>query len=450
MPKELLQERGRIETRMKELITRAETENRDLNAEENQEWDSLVSQDNQLRSRIERQERLAVTRSELDRIVIGDDRDNRPASRVGEMRDDEGEITEETRALAFQAWHMHEARMKLRPQHIEACRKLGFAYDEKEPEFRMAATHDVRRLQSQYQRVHPSLVQRDLNVAGESAIIPQGFVNALEHKLMEIGVLLQVASIVRTETGNDLPWPTSDDTSNEGEQVNEEADTHAAGSTDPTISSVTLKAYKYSSKPIIVSRELIEDSAFNLAEELGLMAGERLGRIVNRRSTTGTGVDQAQGVVTGAQVGHTTVAGQVDEITPEDLIDLLHSLDPAYRGNARFMLNDAIVAKIRKYRDTATGNFIWQPGLQLGIPDRLLGYPVSLNQAMTGTLAANAKPLLFGDFSKVKVRMVRGIRTRHLVELYAKTDQEAFQSFLRADTRILQPAALKSLQMAAA
>lgn len=453
MSKELLQERGRLEHRMKELVDRAEAENRDLNAEENQEWDQIVTKNNELRARIERHQRLAETRGELDRVQDHGDRDDRQASRVGEMRDDTaGEVTEETRALAFAAWAMHESRMDVPPRHREACRRLNVRFDVKEPEFPIAATHEVRALQDVYGRVHPSMIlaTRSLNLAGESAIVPEGFIAAFEKKLLAVGGLLQVVDTLRTQTGNPLPWPTVDDTANEGEILAEEADHTTSGtSTDPTIGSVTLNAHKFSSKPVRVSRELIEDEAIGLAVLLGDLQGERIGKHLNAKCTTGTGTNEPEGFVTAAAVGKTATA--TNAIDADELIDLYHSVDPAYRmsDRLRFMMHDSIVAHLRKLKD-ADNQYLWQSGLQAGVPDRLLGVAVTINQAMASSLAANAKPVAFGDFSKMKLRIVRGLRMRHLVELYAETDQEAFIGFLRADAKLLNDDAIKILQMAAA
>ena len=453
MIKELLAERGRLEHRMKELVDKAEAEGRDLNAEENQEWDSIVAKDLELKKRSERLQRLDETRADLDRVQNNGDHDERAVSRVGEMRDDTpGEITEETRALAFQAWAMHESRMDVPQRHREACRRLNVRFDLKMPEFPIASTHEVRGLQDQYGRVHPSMVlaTRALNLAGESAIVPEGFISAFEQKLMAIGGLLQVVDTLRTQTGNPLPWPTVDDTANEGEIIAEEAD-HTAGGTsvDPTIGSVTLGAHKFSSKPVRVSRELIEDEAIGLATLLGDLLGTRIGKHLNGKCTTGSGTNEPQGFVTAATVGETAAA--VNAIVADELIDLYHSLDPAYRAGERlrWMMHDATVAAIRKLKDS-DGQYLWQSGLQAGVPDRLLGVAVTLNQAMASTLAANAKPVAIGDFSKYKLRIVRGLRMRHLVELYAETDQEAFIGFLRADGKLLNNAAIKVLQMAAA
>jgi HK97 family phage major capsid protein len=109
--------------------------------------------------------------------------------------------------------------------------------------------------------------------------------------------------------------------------------------------------------------------------------------------------------VTASTAGKTAAATAA--VTGDEIIDLIHSVDPAYRTAPRvgFMMNDATMAAVRKLKD-GDGNYLWQMGnFQSGVPDRLLGYTVSINQAMD-SLAAAKKVMLFGDFGKYYVRKV--------------------------------------------
>ena len=130
---------------------------------------------------------------------------------------------------------------------------------------------------------------------------------------------------------------------------------------DMTFGVMTLDAYKYTSKIVRVSVELLQDSAFNLGAELGSLLGERLGRIQNTHATTGTGSSQPNGVVTASALGKT--AASATAITTDEIIDLFHSVDRAYRGNSSFMAADSTVAAIRKLKD-GDSQYLWQPGLQ--------------------------------------------------------------------------------------
>jgi len=267
--------------------------------------------------------------------------------------------------------------------------------------------------------------------------IPEGFVPDWELALLAYGGARNVATIMRTTTGNDLPWPNSNDTGNAGELLDEAADSTdtAASEQGLTTSSVTFKAYKWSSKIIRVSAELIQDTAFNIVAHCGAIAGERIGRGQAPYFATGTGTSQPQGIVTGSALGAT--AASATALVGDDLLALVHSVDPAYRTlGCGWLMHDSVVLHIRKIKDE-DDQYIWQPGLQAGKPDVLLGYPLSVDQSMASTVEADAKVALFGMLSKFVIRDVATLRLKHLVERYAEYDQEAFLALMRCDAHVI-------------
>jgi HK97 family phage major capsid protein len=271
-----------------------------------------------------------------------------------------------------------------------------------------------------------------LTVGAGGYTIPVGFVRNLELALLAFGGVRQVAEILRTDGYAAMPWPTADDTGNKGALLAEA--TTIGSSVDPTISEVVFNAYKFSSKLVKVSAELLQDSAFNLADILGSMLGERIGRIENDYQTTGSGNDQPNGIVTAAATGVTTASATA--IAADELIDLVHSVDPAYRPGAAFMMHDSVIKALRKLKD-GEGRYLWVSGLATGMADSLLGYPIVPNQSMASSIAHLAKTVLFGQFSKYKIREVATIRLRRLVERYADTDEEGFVAFTRMDSDLL-------------
>jgi HK97 family phage major capsid protein len=178
----------------------------------------------------------------------------------------------------------------------------------------------------------------------------------------------------------------------------------------------------------------MDDSAFELAVILGDLLGERLGRILNEEDTIGTGNSMPEGIVTGSVMGKT--AASATAIGATELIDLIHSVDRAYRNGAAFMMHDLVLAYLRKVQAATSGEFIFGPGLN-GEPDRIHGYPVVINNDMDSTVAATKKTVLFGQLSKYKIRDVKQIRLRRLTELYAETDQDGFVAFIRHDGKLL-------------
>jgi HK97 family phage major capsid protein len=263
--------------------------------------------------------------------------------------------------------------------------------------------------------------------------IAEAFSGELEVALKQYGGVRQAARAMTTDTGATMPWPTVDDTSNIGRLLGENSQVQAG---PMTFSVVNFGAYKFSSDSVLVSEELLQDSAFDLNSFIGAALGERLGRVTNNYFTTGTGTSQPQGVVTFAAQGVvSTAAVGTYVIGWEDLVALEHSVDPAYRASAsaRWMLNDSTLRDLKLITDQEDRP-IWLPGIATREPDTILGYQYTINQSMASQ-GALAKPLLFGDFSKFVIRDVRGVTLLRLVERYADYHQIGFLAFLRADSR---------------
>ena len=264
-------------------------------------------------------------------------------------------------------------------------------------------------------------------------LVPTEFRRMLEQAMLAFGGMRQVSTILRTAGGGQLEMPTVDDTSNTGALLAENA---ADAEQDVVFGQVLLDAYKYTSRIVRVSVELMQDSAFSMDTVLANLLGERLGRITNTHFTTGTGTAQPNGVVTASTQGKVGQTGQTTTIIYDDLVDLEHAVDPAYRvQNPRWMMNDASLAVIKKLADSQ-GLPLYVPAIAGGTPDTILGYPYTINQDVV-TMSANAKSVLFGPFSKYMIRDVLGITLRRLVERYAEYHQVAFVAIMRADGDLL-------------
>lgn len=298
-----------------------------------------------------------------------------------------------------------------------------------------------------------SVLEKRAQSAGTDAeggyTVPEGFSGEIDKALAAWGPMLDgnIVRIYPTATGNPVPWPTVDYTSTVGELKAENGAATDDGGNDIVFGQKVLNAYLYDSEVVKVSRELLQDSYFNMETLLSELFGESLSRTVNTALTTGTGSSQPNGVVTASSAGKT--AASATAITADELIDLLHSVDPAYRGspNARWMFNDSTLAAIRKLKD-GQSNYLWQMGdVRTGAPATLLGHPYSVNQAMA-SIATTNKTVLFGDFSKYVVRRVGGTEMLALRERYAENLQVGFIAFLRVDGELLNTSAVKHLVQA--
>lgn len=263
--------------------------------------------------------------------------------------------------------------------------------------------------------------------------VPTEVATSVADALKAYGGMRSVAEVFRTSMGGDINYPTSDGTSETGELIGENTTATAA---DPSFGVAALKTYKFSSKVVAVPFELLQDSAIDMESFIQKRLVQRLGRVTNTYFTTGTGSAQPNGVVTAATSGKVGTTGQTLTVIYDDLVDLVHSVDPAYRalGNCRFMMNDASLKVIRKLKDTS-GRPIFLPGydgLAGPMPDTLLGYPITINQDVA-VMAANAKSILFGDFSFYKIRDVMDIQMfRFDDSAYIKLGQIGFLAWMRS------------------
>lgn len=278
---------------------------------------------------------------------------------------------------------------------------------------------------------------------GGAYTIPAGFQAELVLSMKAYGPMND-AAIVRelvTASGAVLPFPTLDDTSNKGRRIAENTQVSAA---NLTFGAKNLNAYKYTTDVVQVPSELLQDSGLNIEQIVRDAMAERLGRILNDDLTTGTGTSQPTGIVTGAGAGATAAAASA--LVLDDLLNLQHSVDPAYRDapTTRWQFNDATLKVLRKLKD-GDGMYLWQDSSAAGtVPATLLGKPYSINQSMADVGTGN-KSVLFGDISKYIVRRVRDFTLARLTERYADYDQVGFIGFARYDGALLDVGAVKVL-----
>jgi len=257
--------------------------------------------------------------------------------------------------------------------------------------------------------------------------------------LKALGGVRAVATVLPTAMGNPMSFPTSDGTTETGEQVDENA---TATGADPVLGTLALNTYKFSSKIVACPVELLQDSTVDIEAFIAGRQNTRIARITNQRFTTGTGTSQPRGVVTAAGAGKVGATGQTLTVIYDDMVDLIHSVDPAYRAlpGCAFMMHDDSLKAIRKMKDDQ-GRPIYLPGydgLAGAMPESLMGYPIQINQEMA-VMAADAKSILFGNFKFYYVRDVVGSVAIHRFtdSAYAKLGQVGFLRFSRHGGNLL-------------
>ena len=214
---------------------------------------------------------------------------------------------------------------------------------------------------------------------------------------------------------------------------------------DDAFTQVTLSAHKFATM-IRISRELLNDSAFDLAAYIAHEFVRRAGAAEEQAILTGDGSHKPIGLLhdtLGAQEGITTASATA--ITADELIDMQHSLKSGYRRKAVWIMNDATISAIRKLKD-GQGQYIWQPGIKEGAPDMLFNQRVLMSNYMP-LIATGNKVILYGDFSYYWLAEREGRTLERLNELYAVADQIGFKMTERLDGRLILLEAVKCLKM---
>jgi len=276
--------------------------------------------------------------------------------------------------------------------------------------------------------------------------VPTGFVNDVEVATKWYADLMGVFGSIGTGTGNPLPYPTSNDTTQMASQIGENAG--PVSEQDLLASQLVFGAYKYTSGVIRASVELVQDSAFDIEAFVAKQMGIRFGRKWESIFTNGSGSSEplgllnaiaASGVTPVSAVGSSANDGIVgntatNSIGYQDLVNLEHSVDKSYRRGARYMMHDQTVAHLQSRLDKF-GRPLFVPGIN-GEPDRLNGYPIVVNNAMP-VISPSATAVAFGSLDKYLIRKVKDFQILVLRERYADFGQVGYIGFSRVDGNLL-------------
>lgn len=279
--------------------------------------------------------------------------------------------------------------------------------------------------------------EREMNLTSGAYVVPEdiSFYGRVQEAQKSFGGMLTpgLCTVLTTSDGRNLDIPTNDDTSNVGAIVAEEG-SHASG-TALTFGQATLEAYTISSKIVKISTQLLQDSAIDIEGFLARKLGERIARYQNTLFTTGTGSSQPLGVGYAPTVGRTGATGQTASVVFDDLIRLVHSVDPAYRSGAKFMLNDTTLLALSLIKD-GEGRYI-ASSPSGGDPTRIFGFPFVINSDLPD-MATSVYPILFGNFAEYYwIRQVKGLQVSVLRELYAANGQIGVMATIRCDGTVV-------------
>jgi HK97 family phage major capsid protein len=431
---ELRDKKNGLSTQASEILKLAAADNRlNLRSDEEEKFDKIHDEISSLDASIKRMEKQAAVEETLKE---GAGRRSEPSQPTRASVNVNRQVAVADRGEGLRSWLLAGSDAERTPEMREAAARCG--YDLGATKLNMKfAQNAPKSLRTADMAAWESRAQSVGTGSEGGYTVPDEMMRALEVSLLAFGGVRQVATVIRTSSGAALPIPTTNDTANKGAIL---AENSAASAQDITFSSLVLDSYKYTSKYVLVSVELLQDSSINVPEFIGRALGERIGRITNDHFTTGTGSSQPNGIVTAAGAG-VTATSLTATTTFSFMMDLVHSVDPAYRSNASFMLSDAALKMVRKilipqYSGDTAGAPLWQPDFRVGAPDQILGFPYTINQSMTSP-ATGVKSILFGDLSKYIVRDVRDFTLVRLDERFAEYHQVAFLAFSRHDGDLL-------------
>lgn len=444
--KQLREQQARVESQMEALLGKIDAEKRGLNTEERTQWENLVAEHNRFDTEIaaaKKDEENASNESETIAQM-------RARIAAGKQTHNPGGISD----ILIDGVPLDEFR--LTPKAARQRNKL-FENDPFELAFHNylhQSAHVIQGIDGLSER-DATILTRIRNAQSGSVgsqggyLIPQGFSDNLFEAMKWFGGVDGVVGEFETATGNPWPWPTINDTSNKGRIIGQDVQ---AVETDLVFGQVTFNAYIGSSDSVLVPIALVEDSYFDLDALVARLLGTRLGRLLNLKGTVGSGTAEPTGIVTAAVAAGnilTLGAGNTASIAYANLVDLEHSVDPAYRYNpaTRWMFGDTMLKLIKKLVD-GQSRPLWQPGLTASFREgaavdlvaakpTILDHPYVINQDMAAP-AASAYSMLFGDMSTFKLRRVAGgVTVLRLVERYADYLQVGYTAFMRFDSNLI-------------
>ena len=286
--------------------------------------------------------------------------------------------------------------------------------------------------------------------SGQEAVeeeIPPRIIDTLTY----YGGVARMVQHIMTGTGGDYRMMQMDADAQEGEILGAQ-DTAVSALDVPDITVITFGSKTYSSKPIILTREMIQDSVFDIQRYVERQALRRIGRISNRAFTvTIAGAGLPEGIVSGAMAGIT--AASATAIAWAETVNLVYTVNRAYRemgeggegafmpeggGMIGYMISDDAEKVLRVLLD-GDNRPLWLPSIREGVPATYNGYPIVINGHMAEVATGNV-PMLFGNFSYY------AIRTVHAFELFRFFDSRTAQkntveclAFARRDARFMGP-----------
>lgn len=407
--RDLREQRKRIHNQMLELNAAAEKEGRDLTSEEAQQFDKMSEEFEDLEHRVRRSSQLAGMKKEL----------------------------EEEKRMVF----LPEGQ-KAPDTLAEYRSQAGGLRVSDEPEYRQAFFHYMTAKDPRAElEVEEYRVMSKATGAAGGFVVPTSMYDQIIRSLRFQGSVASLANVITTASGDALNVP-SNPTHGTATWTAESA---AFTASDEVFATLAFSAYK-AATTIVVSEELLEDSAFPLDSFLAAEFGERISTLEETAYVIGDGTGKPAGLLaTDATANITLVTAAVGNSTSFNytaLVTAKFALPAQYRerGNPSWIVNDATARNLYLMLDLE-GRPLWAVNVAGGGPDTFLGDPIYTHPDVPAP-AVSKISALYGDWNRAyMIRRVDGFHMQRLAELYANTGQVGFRGWERVDGKVTLAAA---------
>lgn len=416
---ELREERAALVSQARDLQKRAETEARELTSEESEQFDRIMADVDGLRSKIDRIEKLESAEADLD---APEPRASQPFSPEARDRRDEARAAQgdEARQKAdFRHWMLTgEVREGVRPnaRAVAEYRDTIVGTDSKGGYL-----------------IAPVRLTADIVKAVDNQVFMR--------RLARIDTVTDAKKLgIRKLSARmaDADWNT------EVQPVAE--DTTMAFDRRDLEPFKCSKLAKVSNRTLALSTDaegIIRDElayAFAITQEKAFLTGNGTAKPLGVFTASASGIPTGRDVST----GNTTTA-----IGADNLFEVLYSINSGYLNgpSVGWIFHRDAVKQVRKLK-TTDNQYLWQPGLQQGQPDSLLGYPVYMSEYAPNTFTTGLYVGLFGNFAYYRIAQLNVMFLQRLVELYAATDEVGFIGRMWADGAPLLDAAFARVKLA--
>lgn len=216
----------------------------------------------------------------------------------------------------------------------------------------------------------------------------------------------------------------------------------------PTMKLIKIPVHELEAMPQ-ATQKMLDDAAFDLETWLSDKVAAKFSRAEATAFVTGTGVGQPRGFCTypsGTSFGQIQQvnSGSSGAFTADGIFDVLYALKDEYQKNATFLTARASVGLIRKLKDSQN-RYLWEPSMQLGQPETLLGRPLYFAADMAAAASASLS-LAVGDFKR-GYQIADRIGLRVLRDPYSSKPNVQFYTTARVGGDVIDFEAIKLLKL---